>query len=575
MTTDETIADFETKLAACETDEEKCAVYQEIAFYLWQRNLPLARDYTAKFIATALKSKSLKYSCNAYQFSGVIHNLSNEFADALNDYHESLNYATQLGYEFKIAQLHDNIGASYAALYLHEEAIDNYHVSIEKFLKGGKPKIAQSVRGNLAATYAAAGMRDKAKDILLELLAEGTEDESVYFNLADECIQVNDLESAEKYLKQAEACITDNTITRMRIVYFVKSAELYTKKQEFDKARDFLGKASKLLVGYESRESLIRVIEQYGELHSAMKNWNLAEQKYSEALHLVKEAKMKHDMSRILNALKENSFHQGDYKKALEYANEFIAVEKEIKDEQVKTMQRMLDVKQRFAVVQKEKEITEEKNKIIEKEKQESERLLLNILPSEVAEELKAKGYADAKLFDDVTVIYTDFVGFTKVSELLTPQQLVDELNACFKAFDEITDKYKIEKIKTMGDAFIAVAGLPAANPNHAIDMVKAAIEIKDFIQTRSKALGNKTFEIRIGIHSGSVVAGIIGVKKFAYDIWGDTVNTAARMEQNSEAGKINISEVTYDLVKDKFTCEYRGELEAKNKGKMKMYFVV
>jgi class 3 adenylate cyclase/Flp pilus assembly protein TadD len=575
MTTEETIAEFETKLAACKTDEERCAVYQEIAFYLWQRNLPLARDYTVKFIATALKSKSLKYCCQAYQFSGVIHSLSNEFADALSDYHESLNYATQIGDEFRKAQLHDNIGASYAALYLHEEAIDNYHISFEKFLKGGKPRIAQSVRGNLAATYRAAGMSSKAKEVLLELIAEGTEDESIYFNIADECIQVNDLESAEKYLEQAETCITENTITRMQIVFFVKSAQLYTKKEEFDKARDFLTKASKLLVGYESRESLIRVIEQYGELYSAMRNWHLAEQKYLEALHLVKETKVKHDISRILNFLKENSFSQGDYKKAFEYANEFIVVEKEIKEEQVKTMQRMLDVKQKFAVVQKEKEITEEKNKIIEKEKQESERLLLNILPAEVAEELKAKGFADAKHFTDVTVLFTDFVGFTSVSEQLTPQQLVNELHSCFKAFDEITSKYNIEKIKTVGDAYLAVCGLPLADENHADNVVNAAIEIKEFMLSRRKELGSKTFEIRIGVHSGSVVAGIVGVKKFAYDIWGDTVNTAARMEQNSEANKINISEATYELVKDKFTCEYRGEIEAKNKGKMKMYFVV
>ncbi|MFN8359518.1 MAG: adenylate/guanylate cyclase domain-containing protein [Candidatus Kapaibacterium sp.] len=203
-----------------------------------------------------------------------------------------------------------------------------------------------------------------------------------------------------------------------------------------------------------------------------------------------------------------------------------------------------------------------------------NEELLLNILPHEVAEELKAKGMADAKHFDNVTVLFTDFKSFTTISEALTPQELVGELHTCFKAFDEICTKYSIEKIKTIGDAYLAVCGLPLADKQHAENVVNAALEIREFMANRSKELGAKTFEIRIGINSGSVVAGIVGVKKFAYDIWGDTVNTAARMEQNSEAGKINISETTYTLVKDRFTCEYRGEIDAKNKGKLTMYFV-
>gem|GEM_PF-646143 len=212
-------------------------------------------------------------------------------------------------------------------------------------------------------------------------------------------------------------------------------------------------------------------------------------------------------------------------------------------------------------------------NRIISAEKQRSDDLLLNILPADVAEELKGKGSADAKLFDEVTVLFTDFVDFTKVSELLSPQELVNELHYCFKSFDEIVSRHQIEKIKTIGDAYLAVAGLPHANVNHAVNAIKAALEIRQFIHKRKIEAGDKTFDIRIGIHSGSVVAGIVGVKKFAYDIWGDTVNTAARMEQNSSPGRINISEKTYLLAKDQFTFIYRGEINAKNKGAMKMYF--
>ncbi len=213
-------------------------------------------------------------------------------------------------------------------------------------------------------------------------------------------------------------------------------------------------------------------------------------------------------------------------------------------------------------------------NKLLGKEKKRSDDLLLNILPAEVASELKDKGSAAARHFDNVTVLFTDFVNFTHAAETMKPQALIDEMHACFTKFDEITSKYKIEKIKTIGDAYLAAAGLPMPDPDHAAHVIQAAKEITDFMTTRYNRLGDKTFQVRVGIHSGSVVAGIVGVKKFAYDIWGDTVNTAARMEQNSEAGKINISQTTYELVKDTFACEYRGEVAAKGKGMMKMYFV-
>ncbi|MBX2932406.1 MAG: tetratricopeptide repeat protein [Chitinophagaceae bacterium] len=211
-------------------------------------------------------------------------------------------------------------------------------------------------------------------------------------------------------------------------------------------------------------------------------------------------------------------------------------------------------------------------NKKLDKEKKKSENLLLNILPTEVAEELKEKGSADAKQFDEVSVLFTDFVHFTQTSEQLSPQQLVQELNECFTAFDNIIEQNGLEKIKTIGDAYLAVCGLPNENEQHAKKTVQAALEIRDFIAKRKQT--EKTFDIRIGIHSGSVVAGIVGVKKFAYDIWGDTVNTAARMESSGEAGKINISAKTYQLIKDEFEFEYRGKIDAKGKGEIDMYFV-
>ncbi|MBV6404605.1 MAG: hypothetical protein GFGODING_01358 [Flavobacteriales bacterium] len=215
----------------------------------------------------------------------------------------------------------------------------------------------------------------------------------------------------------------------------------------------------------------------------------------------------------------------------------------------------------------------------ISKEKARSEELLLNILPEEVAEELKAKGEAQAVQIDQVTVLFTDFKGFTSLSENLTPRELVRDLNECFSAFDKITEKYGIEKIKTIGDAYMAAGGLPLANTTHAVDTINAALEMRDFIEEgkqRKIEAGKPYFEIRIGVHTGPVVAGIVGVKKFQYDIWGDTVNTASRMESSGEVGQVNISEATYVLVKNEtgLTFTPRGKVQAKGKGEMEMYFV-
>ena len=222
---------------------------------------------------------------------------------------------------------------------------------------------------------------------------------------------------------------------------------------------------------------------------------------------------------------------------------------------------------------------TQRVNKIIQKEKDRSEELLLNILPAEVAEELKEKGEAEARLIDHVTVLFTDFKGFTAMSELVSPKQLVKDLHECFSYFDRICAEHGMEKIKTIGDAYMAAGGVPIENRSHAVDAIEVALAMRDFIaegKARKIAAGLPYFEIRIGIHTGPVVAGIVGVRKFQYDIWGDTVNTASRMESSGEPGHVNISEATYALVKDTPGLVFtpRGKVQAKGKGEMEMYFV-
>lgn len=213
----------------------------------------------------------------------------------------------------------------------------------------------------------------------------------------------------------------------------------------------------------------------------------------------------------------------------------------------------------------------------IKTEQEKAEQLLLNILPQKIAQELKKTGKVTPKQYKMATILFTDFTGFTLKCEKLETNQIVDELNFWFMEFDKIIEKYGLEKIKMIGDSYMCAGGIPTENPEHPIDIVLAALEIiqcvnhYNYLKTRNK---EEPWTLRIGLHSGNVIAGIIGNKKFAYDVWGDTVNVAARLEHEGQDMKINISEATYLLVRQYFDCTHRGKIEAKNKGKINMYFV-
>lgn len=217
------------------------------------------------------------------------------------------------------------------------------------------------------------------------------------------------------------------------------------------------------------------------------------------------------------------------------------------------------------------------KNYQIVKEKEKSDELLLNILPPAIADQLKINGKTIPCKHEMTTIMFTDFKGFTKFSESHSPEELVRVIDYYFSNFDKIISNYPIEKIKTIGDAYLCVSGIPEANENHIEDMINCAKELQEFVN-QSKADENLkdlgSLSMRIGIHSGPLVAGVVGTQKFAYDVWGDAVNIAARMEQSSMPGEINVSEEVYKHAKDKFDFEFRGEVKAKNKGILKMYFV-
>ncbi len=232
----------------------------------------------------------------------------------------------------------------------------------------------------------------------------------------------------------------------------------------------------------------------------------------------------------------------------------------------------------RFRSKRRAARILESKNKTIEEERQRSDELLLNILPAPIAEELKESGKAKARKYDEVSVLFSDFKNFTGLAQKMSPEDLVEELDKCFREFDAIISDYiDIEKIKTIGDSYMCASGLSERKilPSN---LVRAALRMQSFLEDEKKRrmrLGKTYFEARIGIHTGPAVAGVVGVKKFAYDIWGDTVNTASRIESNGHVGHVSISETTYNLVKYNFRCNYRGKVEAKNKGLIDLYEVV
>jgi class 3 adenylate cyclase/predicted metal-dependent HD superfamily phosphohydrolase len=252
---------------------------------------------------------------------------------------------------------------------------------------------------------------------------------------------------------------------------------------------------------------------------------------------------------------------------------QMIKRQKELLEMQV--LERTARIRKQKERIEKQKAELEQKQKELELEKEKSEQLLLNILPEKTVTELKIKGKSKPRHYNLVSVMFADFKNFTKISENLRPEELVQRLDSYFIKFDEIIEEHHVEKIKTMGDAYMAAAGVPIRNKTNPIDITLAALRIQQYMRQSNEQLDeNSRWYLRIGIHTGEVTAGVIGLKRFAYDIWGDTVNVASRVETSGEPGKVNVSGQTYEQIKAFFDCEYRGKIPAKNKGEIDMYFV-
>jgi adenylate cyclase len=509
---------------------------------------------------------------NTYMFLSFSNVCIGNYSESAKWNYESLKLNEQLGNKLGMAISLVNIAEDKKNLGNHAAAISYYQKALKMELEINAEISAAGTYSHLGTIYKIIGNYPEAiKNYSLALqLAEKLQDQSatatVFVGLGDVYqAQSNYSEALKNYTIGAE--IFRSISNKLELSRLYSSMGIcYSKLKKYAAANKCFDEALALSNELKSSVSFADYYRGRELLDSAKGSWESAYKNYKHYI-----------------VIRDSTFGKETINKMLASQMQY---ETEKKEAAEKVIQEKKDIRQRtirnaiagtltgalvFLVV-----VYRQRNKI-SKARKRSDELLLNILPEEVAEELKAKGSADAKQFDAVTVMFTDFKGFTQISEKLTPSELVAEIDACFKAFDNIITKYNIEKIKTIGDAYMCAGGLPVSNTTHAVDVVNAAKEIQQFMQKhlqQRKNVNKEPFEIRIGIHTGPVVAGIVGVKKFAYDIWGDTVNIASRMESSGEAGKVNISGSTYELVKENYNCIYRGKIQAKNKGEIDMYFV-
>jgi len=545
---------------------------------------------------------------NALMVIGNCYDYEGNEASALKYYQDCLDVFTKISYKVGIARSHGNLGIIFEKMGNYPKALEGYFNALSTFKDLRDSEGIATCYNNIGNVNIRLNDFDKALDNYLQALninkkigdASGYSDclqniANIYHHNKDYGKALENYSEALKITRtigdqQSEASVLGNI------------ANIYNDEKEYDSAFFYDSKALALSKSIGDVSDYGFDLSNMGYIYLYQKKFNESKVYFDSALQISKQTGDKEYIKDIYRNLANIDSANGDFKTAwTDYKNYIIYRDSLLNEATIKkTTQAEMKYEQDKLNAVAEKERQRQKvirnafiggfsimflaaglfffqRKRIAKEKKRSDELLLNILPEEVAEELKQKGNADAKSFDEVTVMFTDFKGFTNIAEKLSAKELVAEIDYCFKGFDNIIHKYNIEKIKTIGDSYMAAGGLPMANKTHAKDVVNAALEIVGFMEKHKQQRikeGKPVFEIRIGINTGHVVAGIVGVKKFAYDIWGDTVNLASRMESSGEPGKINISGSTYELVKDDFNCTHRGKIQAKNKGEVDMYFV-
>ena len=569
---------------------------------------------TSKNLAAQIKFKPGQ--ALALKNIGIANYLQGKYIDAINAWKEAEAVYKSIGDKKGVANMLSNQGAVYfnqgddaKALEIHlqslkmsEEINDTLRIVTSLTNIG-------TVYLNKQATY------KRALDYFLRAYSLSKSIDDKYMigtstvNLGEIYYKLNDDSTAMIYLKEALKAYEGTEDLPYALNYM---GRVFTRQKQYEKAIEVHKKALSIAEKLDTKLDMTQSLVALAQAYFAKGDISLSIEEFKHAVEVGRPLNATTEIKDAYQGLASSYAQRKDFINAFKYQNLLLAIKDTIyninTDKKLGTLQFTFDIEKKESQINlltKDKQIQEQvihRQKLIRngfvggflvvgifafiffgqrnrisKEKKRSDELLLNILPEETAEELKLTGSAQPKSFDLITVMFTDFKGFTQLSEKLTAKELVSEINECFSAFDHVMQKFGVEKIKTIGDAYMAAGGLPTPNNSHATDVVNAALSIQKFMEehkAKKIAEGKLFFEIRIGVHTGPVVAGIVGVKKFAYDIWGDTVNTASRMESSGEVGRVNISGTTYEKVKEQFTCIHRGKIQAKGKGEIDMYFV-
>jgi adenylate cyclase len=521
-----------------------------------------ALQFADELINQSRQSGNNKYLFHGYYQKGTHKARLGNLKDALEAYFESARIA-------KEEKLTEAEGSSYSAIADIYSISDNHRNAMLYYHK------------------AIASLRQTDAPISLA---------SVILNAGDAFLTKKEYDSALVYFKESGAIFENENYLIGKAYNLGNIGMVYANQGQNSLAEKNIIEAVGILEASEDYYPISVYLLSMSDIYLEKGDQEAALDYAQRSLTLSKKYQLKEQISDANLKLSELYEKAGNSAKSLKHYKDFVVYRDSLNN--IKTVQSMADLRTDHEVSQKQVEVDlvnqQKRNQLIilgftgvllltllwyyrtiSREKKKSDNLLLNILPSEIAKELKLNGKVEAVKCSSVTVLFTDFVQFSKIAEHIDPEQLVRSIDHYFKRFDEITSKHGLEKIKTIGDSYMCASGLPTPNPAHAINAIKAAKEITEMVKTQlTNQNGLTNFEVRVGLHSGPVVAGIVGIKKWQYDVWGDTVNIASRMESASEAGRINISETTYQEIKDEFPCEYRGEIEVKNRGILKMYFL-
>jgi adenylate cyclase len=536
-------------------------------------------------------------------------NEMNDFSLALQYAEELIALSKRLGNDLYLYRGYLQKGNAKRLIGNLDESLDAFFKSVEAAKKAKYPRGEGNAYGSIADAYSVSRHHENAMLYYHKAIAtlRRTNDTitlaAVLSNAGNEMLNVKQYDSAYHYFMSSGEFFEKANYLSGKAYNLGNIGMVYANQGKSGLAEKNINEAIRILEEaqdyYPICVYLISMCDIYLERGDNKTAMNYAK----KSLQLAEQYKLKEQISDANLKLYELYEKAGNTKESFKYYKNHIAYRDSVND--IKSVQKMADLRTDYEVSQKQVEVDllnqkrrNQRNllislaailglitlllgtlywyyKIISREKKRSENLLLNILPAETAKELKQNGKVEAVKFDEVTVLFTDFVSFSKLAEHIPPEQLVKSIDFYFKGFDEITSKYGLEKIKTIGDSYMCAGGLPSADKSHAGNVMKAAKEMIELVKNEMNATDGLThFDIRIGAHTGPVIAGIVGIKKWQYDIWGDTVNIASRMESKSEPGRINISETTYHKIKDEFACIYRGEIEVKNRGILKMYFL-